>query len=284
MSAYAGMAGVLASCGSSSDGTTGTIESNGTLQVVKRFPDNGLVAGKVRLPVSLGDASGVLTTDGGATLPDSLTARIVHSDTGRVITESLTAPRRGKNLSVPYWPFVLDIATEGIYSMTIAEAPDAEVSFMIEKRADVPMPLVGDPLPPFDTPTSDNPRGVDPICTRPGGTCPFHTQTLTSALERGVPVLYLIGTPAYCQTGTCAPGLEALIEVSGSLGDRVAIVHADVYKDKTATEAAPAVQAYKLTYEPILYITDADGVLVDRLDAVFDVTEMREAISAAGIS
>lgn len=284
LSAYAGVAGVLTSCGSSSGGTSATIDSDGALQVVKRFPNSGLVPGKVRLPISLGDSSGVLSSDSSVKLPDTLTARIVHSESGKVISESLTAPRRGENLSIPYWPFVFDVTLVGVYSMTIKEAPDAEMTFMIEERTNVPMPLVGDPLPPFDTPTTDNARGVNPICTRPEGTCPFHSQTLTSALKSGKPVLYLIGTPAYCQTGTCAPGLEALIDVSQTLGDAVAVVHADVYSDKTATVAAPAVQAYKLSYEPILYITDERGLLVDRLDAVFDVTEIREAISAAGIS
>jgi hypothetical protein len=139
-------------------------------------------------------------------------------------------------------------------------------------------------LPPFDTPTTDNNRGVDPICTSPDGACPFHAQTLTEALKSGKPVVYLIGTPAYCKTGTCAPALDALIEVATSLGDAVTIVHADVYKDKTATEAAPAVQAYKLSYEPVLYITDKNGKLINRLDAVFDVKELRDSLAAAGIS
>jgi hypothetical protein len=97
-------------------------------------------------------------------------------------------------------------------------------------------------------------------------------------------VLYLIGTPAYCQTGTCTPALDALIDASKRLGDSVVFIHADVYKDKTATVAAPAVQAYKLTYEPVLYITDSKGILVDRLDSVFDVKEMNAVLANAGIS
>lgn len=284
LSASVGVAGVLSSCGGSSK-SAGAIEgTKGSVQVVKRFPDSGLVAGKVRLPVSLGDASGVLTSDGPVKLPDTLTARIVEGESGKVIAESLTAVRHGENLAIPYWPFTFDVRSVGLYSMTIAEAPEAEVAFLIEERSAVPTPLIGDPLPGFDTPTTDNPRGVDPICTRPTGTCPFHSRTLTEALASGKPVLYLIGTPAYCRTGTCAPGLEALIEISKDLGDKVAIVHADVYSDKTATVAAPAVQAYKLSYEPILYIANSEGVLVDRLDAVFDVKEMRDAVAAAGIS
>lgn len=284
LSASLGVAGVISSCGGSSKSTGAITGSDGAVQVVKRFPDSGLVAGKVRLPVSLGDSSGVLTSDGPVKLPETLTARIVEGESGKVLAESLTAARHGENLSIPYWPFTFDVPSAGVYSMTIAEAPGAEVAFLVEERSAVPTPLVGDPLPAFDTPTTDDPRGVDPICTRPEGTCPFHSQTLTAALASGKPVLYLIGTPAYCRTGTCAPGLEALIRISENLGDDVAVVHADVYSDKTATVAAPAVQAYKLAYEPILYIVDSEGILVDRLDAVFDVKEMRDAIAAAGIS
>ena len=96
--------------------------------------------------------------------------------------------------------------------------------------------------------------------------------------------MYFIGTPAYCTTGTCAPGLDALIALSKTIGNKAVFVHADVYKDKTATEAAPAIQAYKLSYEPLLYITDAKGVQVDHLDAIFDANELRETLAAAGIS
>jgi hypothetical protein len=44
------------------------------------------------------------------------------------------------------------------------------------------------------------------------------------------------------------------------------------------------VQAYKLAYEPVLYITDKNGKLINRLDAVFDAKELRDSLAAAGIS
>jgi hypothetical protein len=39
-----------------------------------------------------------------------------------------------------------------------------------------------------------------------------------------------------------------------------------------------------LDFEPVLYIANAQGVLVNRLDAIFDVDEIRDALVAAGIS
>ena len=289
LSATVGLGGIVAACGGSSPSSDGqwsefSPETSGDLQIVKRYPSTGLVAGTVRLPISLADKSGVLGTSGKVSLPQQLTARIIDAETGDVVHDAVVAQQHAENLSVPYWPFVFDVAKEGIYLLKLNIAPNTESSFQIEERSNVLTPLVGDQLPPFDTPTTDNNRGVNPICTRPEGTCKFHTQTLTDALKSGLPVVYLIGTPAYCQTGTCAPALNALLEVAATLGNSVAFVHADVYKDKTATVAAPAVQAYKLTYEPVLYITDKNGKLINRLDAVFDVKELRDSLAAAGIS
>jgi len=251
---------------------------------VKRFPTTGLVPGSIRLPISLADTSGVLTTDGKVKLPQTLTGKVIDATSGDVVVASVSADKHDANMATPYWPFIVDVQKVGVYLLILDAAPESEMSFQVEERKNVLSPLVGDPLPPFDTPTVDNSRGVDPICTRSEGACPFHDITLTKALKIGKPVVYFIGTPAYCQTGTCAPGLDALIALAKKVGDAAVFVHADVYVDKTATTAAPAVQAYKLTYEPLLYITDAKGVLVNRLDAVFDVTEISSALAAVGIS
>lgn len=281
LTASVGAGVVLAACGG---GSSSTNSAEGTLQVVKRFPQDALVPGKVRLPISLADTTGVLSTDSGVALPLTLTAQVLNSETGDVVLNSITAERHDKNLSVPYWPFSFTLENEGIYILKVAEAPEADVSFQLLARDAVPMPLIGDALPPFDTPTTDNARGVDPICTRASEFCPFHSITLTEALKTGKPVVYLIGTPAYCTTGTCAPGLDALIEVSQTLGNTAVFVHADVYADKSANKIAPAVQEYKLSYEPVLYVTDSNGNIVDRIDAVFDVKEIRDVLAANGIS
>ena len=284
LSASLGLGGLVAACGGSSS-SSGAIDGiSGTLQVVKRFPTTGLVPGSIRLPISLADTSGVLTTEGKVKLPQTLTGKVIDTASGDVVVASVSAEKHDANMTTPYWPFIVDVQKVGVYLLILDVAPESEMSFQVEERENVLSPLVGDALPPFDTPTVDDKRGVDPICTSPQGTCPFHEVTLTEALKSGKPVVYLIGTPAYCKTGTCAPGLDALIALSKKVGDSAVFVHADVYTDKTATTAAPAVLAYKLAYEPLLYITDAKGVLVNRLDAVFDVTEMSSALAAVGIN
>lgn len=273
------LGGVLASCGGDS-GSGAVIKGvEGDLQLAKRFPKDALVPGRLRLPVSLLDESGVIGNDGRVSLPDTLTASVTNSDTGSVVASGIVVPRHGSSLAVSYWPVEATVDEPGIYTLTVAEAPKADASFQVFERSQVTMPLEGDPLPPFATPTVSDARGVDPICTRPQGTCPFHDMTLADALATGQPVAYLIGTPAYCTTGTCAPALEALMEVAKDRSDSMVFVHADVYADKSATTPSPAVKAYNLSYEPILYVTDARGTLVRRLDVVFDVEELKSALA-----
>jgi len=285
LSAAVGAGAFLAACGGSSSPSGNTIgKVNNSHQLVKRFPPTGMVPGQVRLPISLADATGLLGSDKISSLPPTLTASVINIDTGEEIISYTTADIHAANMSIPYWPFVIDITEVGLYSLTVNEAPSAEMSFQIFDRTMVAMPLVGDPLPAFDTPTVGDTRGVDPLCTRPNTPCPFHAVTLTEALASDKPVVYIIGTPAYCKTGTCAPGLDALIEVAATVGDRAIFIHADIYTDTTTTRVAPAVTAYNLDFEPVLYIANAQGVLVDRLDAVFDVDEIRDALAAQGIS
>lgn len=242
--------------------------------VAQRFDQSVLVPGFVRLPISLASKQAVLS-DG----PQVLNAKIVDINTGKTVIPALSAKRRNVTNALTYWDFHAQLDKIGMYALIIDGGTPKGGALQINDPSSVAVPLVGQQLPPFDTPTTDNPRGVNPICTRlTGGPCPFHAQTLTQALASGKPVAYMIGTPAHCQFGTCAPGLEALIAAGKRLGDKIAIVHADVYVDDTATVAAPAVQAYNLNYEPVIWLADAQGKVMSRLDAIWDQTELDEAL------
>jgi hypothetical protein len=168
----------------------------------------------------------------------------------------------------------------GIYSLLIDDVSETGAAVQVSPREQVLVPLVGDVLPPFDTPTFDDARGIDPICTQRPDPCPLHDVTLTEALALGKPVVYLVGTPAYCATGTCTPALEGVLKVRDQVGDAITFVHSEIYTDDSLATVAPAVTALNMTYEPALFITNAQGVLVDRLDAVFDEVEVRESLEA----
>jgi hypothetical protein len=273
-----GGAAVLAAC-SRNGSTTPASGADPTepFTLVQRWPSTSLTPGRVRLPLSIADRSQLLT-DG----PEELAGRIVDAASGDEVAQ-VRARRHGKGLDVPYWPFEAELET-GLYVLTVDGGSPDGAALQVRDAASYPVPRVGQPLPPFDTPTIDDPRGLDPICTAAGGACALHNVTLTEALAVGRPVAYLIGTPAFCQTGTCAPGLDALLDAHAEYGDAVTMVHAEVYTDTTATDVAPAVRAYSMDYEPALFVTDASGIIVARLDAVFDADEIDAALALAGVS
>ncbi|WP_040493906.1 hypothetical protein [Ilumatobacter nonamiensis] len=275
----AATAGVAAACGGGSD-SNGEADSGGASDaatadldsyvVVPRFPSDVLVPGEVRLPFSLARTA-ELVTDG----PDQLTGQVVDLD-GNAIGDPIIAVRRDVT-PAPYYAFRPTMNTPGVYGIRIDDGTEADANFQVTEPSLVAVPGPGDVLAGFDTPTAADPGGVDPICTREPE-CPFHAMTLTEALASGSYVAYIVGTPAFCQTGTCAPALETMVDVAPDYADSFVFVHAEVWTDTTATEVAPAVATLDMQFEPALFIVGPDGTVIERLDGLWDETELRERL------
>ena len=281
--AGAGALVVLASCGSDSStgtggsaaGGAGTEPDPGTtgFSIAQRYPSNTFVPGTVRLPISLADKGSFLKTG-----PAVLNGRVLDANDKQIATVS--AAIRSLNMVIPYWAFNVQVDQPGTYTLRLDGDDGFGAAFLISDPAQVTVPYVGSLLPPFDTPTVDNHRGVEPYCTLTPNPCPLHDVTLTQAMASGQRVGYMIGTPAHCQTGTCAPALEVLVKAHERVGDQIVMVHADVYSDNAATTVAPAVAALGLDYEPVLYLCGPDGIVRDRIDVVWDQTELDERLAA----
>ena len=93
----------------------------------------------------------------------------------------------------------------------------------------------------------------------------------------------VIATPEFCQTAICGPVLDLVIE---ALPDypTITAIHAEVYADPLSGDdpraggLAPITDAFALSFEPTLYLMDATGTVVTRLDSVYDRVELREAL------
>lgn len=271
---------LLAACGGSGGNT---LDLN-TVNLVQRFPKEVLTPGRIRLPISLGNTEGIVTTQSGVKIPESLRFVVSDLDGNALFEDDFVVRAHITDVPQPYWPLVVDLKEPGTYIISLLGFDAAGAAFQVKDASEVAIPTVGSPLPSIDTPTTQNARGITPICTRKPEPCPLHDVNLRDALTMGKPVVYLLGTPAYCQTGTCTPALDALLSAHESFGDRAIFIHAEVYTDTTATVSAPAVTAHKMTFEPALFITDATGKLVERLDAIFDSSEVLEALRLNGIS
>ena len=267
--------GALAACsgsdGSASSGVAGPSGEGFTL--VQRFPNSVLVPGEIRMPITLSTGAAEFIQDGPATLG----AHVVDID-GNPIGGAFTAVKRTV-APAPYYDFRPTIDTPGVYALVVDGGPQTGASFQVLETGAVAVPAPGQLLPGFDTPTIGNEQGQAELCTLTPEPCPFHTMSLTDARNMGKPVAYYVGTPAFCSTGSCAPALDALVASRERFRDKITYVHAEVFTDNAGIDIAPAVTAVGLTYEPALFLTDASGRVVERLDAVWDTTELNERLT-----
>jgi hypothetical protein len=276
-----GAAALLAACGDD-DATTPTTAAPGTsntdgggdaIVLGAAFDRNGLLVAGIeqRAPMLLFEQSGGL-------LPfDESPAELVFDVGGRPVTVA----RFGGDVDRAYYPLVTTFDAPGILPITTEVAGTAlEFEVNVNERGAVPVAQVGDPMPSATTPTTADPLDVQTICTA-DPPCPWHDVSLDAALTEGRPVALLISTPAYCQVGICGPVLDVLTSAAPSAPD-VAVIHLEVYPNGDPSDPdalSPLVtDPFQLTYEPVLFVANAAGVVTARLDNIYDSAELDAAL------
>lgn len=276
-------AAVLAACGG--DDASGSTDAGGEgddlpANLLALFAPTGvLISGsEQRTTFAIADADGVPIQD----LPPEQDFSVLR---GGQELEVITAKAHTEGIPTGYYPVRFTPPEPGDYEITTI-FDDAELTpraFMVSAPDEVAIPQPGDPMIPVDTPTTADARGVDPICTREPP-CPLHEVTLTEALAEGRPVAFLIATPEFCQTTMCGPVLDVLLAEVDAHPD-VRFVHAEVYADPRAVDnitqatVADAPVAYKLPFEPALFLANSDGTISARLDNLYDADELRTGLA-----
>jgi hypothetical protein len=270
---------LLGACsGDDSGGTTTTAPASGDLSLVQFFGGPPmLTAGReVRTPFGVADADGLLPVD---RTPEALTVTVLGPG-GDVVVEPLEVARHAEGLPRPYFPLRFTVDDPGIYTgRSEIDGAVLEMAIKIDAAGDVQVIQAGEALPPILTPTVDDAQGVEPICTNEP-VCPLHDVTVADALDDGRPIALLVATPAFCQIAICGPVLDVLLAVADDHPD-VRLLHAEVYANpaQDLEVKTAAVEELGLTFEPCLVLTGSDGVVVERLDTIYDEVEVDEALS-----
>ena len=218
-------------------------------------------------------------------------------DQAKIVDKGPATFRFGRNPAALGPPVAATLHKDGIetrpyyQAMTRFDAPGVWVAearwggqqgytrLQVIDASETQVPVPGKPLISTPTPTTADAMGVNPICTRQPA-CPFHDVGLDAALKEARPLAVLFATPALCESRTCGPVLDVLLGESPAFTDRVRFVHVEIYKDLQGSARLPAVEAYHLDFEPILFLADASGTVKSRLDGPFDKQECRQALQA----
>ena len=186
-----------------------------------------------------------------------------------------------------YYAFTTTFPEPGIYDLEIdIDGNVGRLPIQAFDQSDVSVLGPGDPFPAIASPTFDDPGGVDPVCTLAPEPCAFHAETAAVVIESGRPMAYLVATPAFCRTQYCGPVLQVLIELAPEFPS-VTMVHQEVYLnarevngniDSPDIRTAPQLAELNLSFEPSLFTVNRDGIIVERVDNVFDNTELRDVL------
>jgi len=284
-------AGVLAACGSSKDSGVSTLGTEVAVDPKTHEPiaiplfdvgDPYVVSGtEQRLVVGL---QGPDSSAAAARIPSPATVTVRSDTTHEVVAGPMPVAAHHDGTPIAYYPIRATFPAPGTYVIELGiEGTHTTQAVQVSDPKDVHLVQRGQPMRPVDTPTPADHRGVEPICTR-SPMCTFHSVTLTDALKTGKPTAFLVSTPEFCQIGVCGPSLDLLIDAAPH-HPGVQFLHAEVYTDAAklgsiqGATLAPAVVTYALTYEPVLFVADGKGRLVDRLDNVFDRADLEAALA-----
>jgi hypothetical protein len=267
---------LLGGCGDGGSGAANTTTGPEGLALVQFFGGLPMLAagGEVRAPFGVADVDGLLPTD---STPERLAVSLLDPD-GTTVAE-ITVSRHAAGLPRGYFPLRFTADAAGIYTARTEVAGEVvEMAIKVDPPKDVTVIKAGEPMPAIETPTVDDLRGVDPLCTNDPA-CALHDITLAEALTGG-PVAFLVATPAFCQTAICGPVLDVLLSQVDA-NPSIRFLHAEVYEDPATSLDAQtaAVTELGLVFEPCLVLVGADGAVVERLDTIFDEVELAEALA-----
>jgi hypothetical protein len=147
---------------------------------------------------------------------------------------------------------------------------------------DTPSPKTGDKAVASMSPTTDDARGVDPICTR-DPVCSMHDITIKDALALGKPLIISFATPRFCTSRACGPVVDLIEEEKRRVGDKASFVHVEVWKDDDAAVGKTPAQAFnewKLDAEPWTFFIGADGTVKERWLGPVGAAELKRGVDA----
>jgi hypothetical protein len=109
----------------------------------------------------------------------------------------------------------------------------------------------------------------------------MHSVDLANVLGRR-PVFIVFATPALCKSRVCAPIVDEVAQLKSELGNRMAFIHMEVYRDNSFAKGyRPQMRAWRLQTEPWVFAIGRDGRIRGRLEGAASLDELRALAQTA---
>jgi hypothetical protein len=140
------------------------------------------------------------------------------------------------------------------------------------------IPAVGDKAPVIHTPTAADAGGdIAKIDTRVPPD-QMHEVDFADVVGKK-PAVLVFATPALCQSRVCGPVVDVAQQVADEYQGKADFIHMEIWNDNEISKGPrPQVQAFNLESEPWTFLVDRNGIVRDRIEGAFGVSELEEAM------
>lgn len=174
----------------------------------------------------------------------------------------------------------LDLGAPGIVDLAVEVTVGGrkQVGFtVLQALSGGRVPSVGQSAVSTPTPVATDPASLEKVCTRIPG-CPCHEMSLDAALTSGKPVVFIVASPKLCTSRVCGPVLEEVLNTRETHGGRAIFVHAEPYRDDSATTISAPASDWRLDSEPWTWVIDSNGVIRARFEGPVVAQELSSAL------
>jgi hypothetical protein len=172
-----------------------------------------------------------------------------------------------------------------------ASGPAETIRMTFDVQPSSPVVKVGDRAPTSRTPTlADVDGDVSRISTDDNPNPSFYETSVDEALADHEPFVLIFATPKFCQTAQCGPTLDR-IKPFAARYPTVTFINVEPYKLKLVDgvleadldadqklQTVPAVDAWHLLYEPVVYVVDREGTVQGAFELIFGDAELTAAL------
>jgi len=93
------------------------------------------------------------------------------------------------------------------------------------------------------------------------------------------PIVLIFATPALCQSRVCGPVVDVAQQVADEYEPKADFIHQEVYVDNDIAKGIrPQLKEFGLETEPWTFLIGKEGVVKDRIEGAYGVTELEQAM------
>jgi hypothetical protein len=92
------------------------------------------------------------------------------------------------------------------------------------------------------------------------------------------PIVLVFATPALCQSRVCGPVVDVAQQVADEYKGKADFIHMEIWENNEIGTPRPQVRAYHLETEPWTFLIDRHGIIRDRIEGAFGVSELEQAM------